>query len=69
MCLLKLGQHGIPHWAPHLPLDKADSPANSLGSLNQGNTTSVNSRKETIAVSPFTFAEQPTTKVMALQPV
>lgn len=55
MCLMKLGQHGIPYWAPHLPLDKADSPANSLGSLNEGNTTSVNPQKETTAESPFAF--------------
>lgn len=71
MCLLKLGQDGIPYWAPHLPWDKADSPANSLGSLNEGNTTSVNPQKEIIAVFFHICGSvsRTATKVMALQPV
>ena len=56
---MKLGQHGT----PYVSLGKADTPANSLGSLYEGNTASVNSRKETVAISPFTvvaaLAERP----------
>lgn len=60
---MNLGQHGTPYCAPHLPLGKADTPANSLGSLYEGNTASANSRKETVAIPPLTvvaaLAERP----------